>query len=622
MSQHKKKKKKKVHQQQKIDNHSKDQYVKKNTSLFKVTEDQWRTIGLIPIVLIASIVPLFMYAKIIVLTPLEKLNWVGGSFHIDFFNWYKSRIFIFLILISFTITLVLLLTKKIPFRKSKILIPIAIYSIFVIISSIFAIDKTVALRGFLDMHQGMYVLLGYMALIFTIYQLVDHKKHTIMLLSGLIFTGLFTGILGFYQYIGKDPFQSDALIRLLMDKDLEPIIENIRYVFSEYQIYATMGNSNFVGSFAALMIPLSFSLYFYAKKIIYKLFFFIFASLMIFIGFGSNSRAGIIGVFVSLILILILYRKEFIVKPLTSIFPFAVLGLMGLVLNFMTDGIIMNEFKSLNLINEIKEIEEANETKIRFEKFMTDGHRLIIETEIDGLIIEKKYADISFYDLEGNPLEANIDDTLVTVDLEGYENYEINLDSSKSFFVLKVHGKVFTVYHMQDGLRLVGKNGERVEAIEVDRLEFLDGYESLFSSRVYIWSISIPILEKTFFVGDGPDNFPLSFEQNDFLGIANGYFQNIITDKPHNMYIQTGVNTGVVSLFCLLYVFAFYIIKSFKLYLNNFKNTFSYYVGSGLFLSVVAYLVSGFFNDQVMSLAPLFYISLGLGMIINMKHEA
>ncbi|MBN2826871.1 MAG: hypothetical protein JXQ26_02720 [Tissierellales bacterium] len=41
------------------------------------------------------------------------------------------------------------------------------------------------------------------------------------------------------------------------------------------------------------------------------------------------------------------------------------------------------------------------------------------------------------------------------------------------------------------------------------------------------------------------------------------------------------------------------------------------YMGIGIFLGVTGYLVAGFFNDQIISVAPLFYILLGAGLSIN-----
>jgi hypothetical protein len=78
-----------------------------------------------------------------------------------------------------------------------------------------------------------------------------------------------------------------------------------------------------------------------------------------------------------------------------------------------------------------------------------------------------------------------------------------------------------------------------------------------------------------------------------------------------------GINTGVISLIAMLSIFGMYLFDSLKLFINRSFNTFSEYIGAGIFAGVMAYLVTGIFNDQIMSVAPLFYSMLGLGIAIN-----
>ena len=92
---------------------------------------------------------------------------------------------------------------------------------------------------------------------------------------------------------------------------------------------------------------------------------------------------------------------------------------------------------------------------------------------------------------------------------------------------------------------------------------------------------------------------------------------NILVDKPHNMYLQTAVNTGVISLLALLAIWGIYIFDSLKIYLKGNMETFAEYMGAATFLSITAYLVAGLFNDSIVSVAPLFWILLGMGIGIN-----
>jgi O-antigen ligase len=91
----------------------------------------------------------------------------------------------------------------------------------------------------------------------------------------------------------------------------------------------------------------------------------------------------------------------------------------------------------------------------------------------------------------------------------------------------------------------------------------------------------------------------------------------MIVDKPHNMYLQIGINTGLMSLLALLALYLMYFIDSMKIYLKRDISTFLEYVGIGAFTGIMAYLAAGMFNDQIISVAPLFYSMVGLGLAVN-----
>jgi O-antigen ligase len=92
---------------------------------------------------------------------------------------------------------------------------------------------------------------------------------------------------------------------------------------------------------------------------------------------------------------------------------------------------------------------------------------------------------------------------------------------------------------------------------------------------------------------------------------------NILIDKPHNMYLQTAINTGVISLLALLAIWGIYLFDSFKIFIKGNMESFAEYMGAAIFLSISAYLVAGLFNDNIISVTPLFWILLGMGIGIN-----
>ncbi|NLJ57343.1 MAG: hypothetical protein GX339_00680, partial [Tissierellia bacterium] len=122
----------------------------------------------LPLLLIAGFVPLIVYGKYVDLEgTTQALYWTGQRQYLDFFSYWKSVWLVVLTAIATIFYIVLYKQKKLPFKNLKqYYIPLGIYAIFVIISTIFAIDTQTALWGFVDMYQGMFVLLSYVLITF------------------------------------------------------------------------------------------------------------------------------------------------------------------------------------------------------------------------------------------------------------------------------------------------------------------------------------------------------------------------------------------------------------------------------------------------------------------------
>lgn len=165
----------------------------------------------------------------------------------------------------------------------------------------------------------------------------------------------------------------------------------------------------------------------------------------------------------------------------------------------------------------------------------------------------------------------------------------------------------------------MGFAGKAYKTGQIEKWGF-EGRENLGSNRGYIWSRSLPMLKDTILTGYGPDTYGLYFPQYDNVGklIAFNTTRKIV-DKPHNMYLQVGINTGVISLIALLTVFGVYSFSSIKLYWGGRFDNFYKKVGVGIFGAFLAYAIAGLFNDSVISVAPVFWILFGIGISVNMK---
>ena len=117
--------------------------------------------------------------------------------------------------------------------------------------------------------------------------------------------------------------------------------------------------------------------------------------------------------------------------------------------------------------------------------------------------------------------------------------------------------------------------------------------------------------------GSGPDTFTQVFPNNDYVGKNNMNYNGVTVTKPHNMYLQIWVQTGFVSLLAFLSLFLMYFIKSIKLFWKRSLQTVTEKIGMAVLVSLFGYMVTGIANDSTVTVAPVFWGMLGLGMAIN-----
>lgn len=164
------------------------------------------------------------------------------------------------------------------------------------------------------------------------------------------------------------------------------------------------------------------------------------------------------------------------------------------------------------------------------------------------------------------------------------------------------------------GITLAMKTGRPVSAEPVLRLGFA-GREQVGSARGFIWSRTLPLLLETMVLGYGPDTFALVFPQQDFAGKFLVYgTTDMVVDKAHNLFLQSAVNTGVLSALALLILFGSYLVTATRVYLKHPPGDGAEVVGVACLAGVAGYLVAAIFNDSVVSVAPVFWATLGLGL--------
>ncbi|MFW6298510.1 MAG: hypothetical protein ACOC14_02405, partial [Bacillota bacterium] len=445
-------------------------------------------VSMLPIVLIIVVVPLIVRAHVMELSEAQQAFW-PEDVHIDFFSYYKSQWFTVLSFISFAFTLFLYWTRRILIENIRTFWPIGVYLIFVILSYLFADQKAVATTGYMGSYQGVFELIGYGLIVVSVAYLVTSESHMKVLSGAFIATGVLVGLIGLSQYSGHDFFASGFGKQLILPERLSDLGESMEIRFGQNAIYATMYNTNFVGSFAALMMPFAFALFMRVRHAVYTPLLMGFFALMVFIAFGSNSRAGIVGISASLIVILLMFRKTLLSNPLKFLVPFALMGLTGFILNSVSEGRIMQELKSLSIQEDYEEAQEA----FLFHEVSIHDESIVIDTEEEGIrILFTGSSTLEFETLDGESLDADVEDERYTFEGTPYEAFQVQV-LEEGEMRITAYQKSFTAYMTQQGFRVIDVFGNVSAPGSPDYIEWMEPYGSMFSRRVLIWSHSLPL---------------------------------------------------------------------------------------------------------------------------------
>ncbi len=566
----------------------------------------------IVMLILISFIPVIVHLKIVPLEGQFYSRYVGNMDG-DFYSYYKAFIFIVITAILFLLFFIKLIKKDIKLKSSGSYKYIIIYFIFVLLSTLLSVDKNISFFGFCSRYEGLFVLISYLLIFIITYNVIDNEAGAKKVIFAVSISSFIIGLIGLTQFIGHDVLQSKLGKSLLVFGVNGVKASDINFTLEKHTVYGTLVNSNYMGSFVLLVLPLFLILAIKSKNIKHRVMYIILSLIMVICLFGSRSRAGIFGAIVVLILSLVIFR-DMIIKRWKYALSIAMVGMIAVfIMNAISGGTILKKYTSIYL-DPRQSINSCSLEDVDIKK-----DTVTIKSKDETFIIKISSNIIEFYDEKGSVIPHRVSNGKVVFDNEKYKNYILEIAQIDSVPVIKTSIKDIELYFgvTGDGIKFLNPRKELVDLKPVAKWGF-EGKEQLGSSRGYIWSRSLPLLKDTVFIGNGPDTFAVNFPQDDYIGKIKAYgTTNMLVDKPHNMYLQTAINTGVISLLALLALFIIYVAQSFKLYFNVKFDDYYSIIGVGIFLGVTGYLFAGLFNDSVVSVAPIFWMLLGIGMSVN-----
>lgn len=566
----------------------------------------------LPLALVVFLVPLIVYLKPVKLDGIGAMYW-GADVQPDFFCYYKMVWLLLLVITGWILFIYVSYKQQLNIKKSKLYIPLGVYAVLVILSTILADYHDIALYGFPDRWEGMWVLLAYLSLAFLAINLINNEKHIRLVVGSLLCSAIVIGAIGLGQYLGHDFFNSPLGKSLILPASYEHFKDQMSIYFGAGTVYATLYNPNHVGSYMAMLFCFSSVLIMAIKKWQYRVLITAISLLMFAVLLGSNSRSSLIAAVLAILVFIVIAVKNRKLSWRTVLMLGGGIFIVLLVLNLLSNGAVVNRVVSIFSVKE--PILVSDQVPGGIDNIIMTDKEVEFVTSQGNMSLYFAGGQLSFKE-DGKPIEFRVDDKgniiFINNKIEGFsfilqENRVKMMKGPYNLtFVLTPNG----IYHVND-------RGQQVVLKEAEKWGF-SGNESFASGRGYIWSRSIPMLKETILVGHGPDSFEIYFPQDDYLGKIKAHMSfNQRIEKPHNQYLQMGINTGIISLLAFIALLIMYFGSSMKLYWNKPAGNTYVTVGLACFIALLAYAGAAVFNDSTVSVAPVFWVLLGLGISCN-----
>ncbi|MBQ9947114.1 MAG: undecaprenyl-phosphate glucose phosphotransferase [Oscillospiraceae bacterium] len=599
-----------------------------------------------PAVLALGIIPILAQATLVAYESVKTYNIFGAAlskdnvfYLMDIYSQCKAFAVVLFALIMLAVAAVccVFLFRRIDKKMWVYTGASALYVIMALASALCSQFQEVAFYGIHDRAEGFYTTACYFVLfLFTMFAFRKTQNFRYVVIALMVCTGV-NFIHGMFQYTGNSVFHIDFLKSFFIDSQYKDVIDINQAGIAPQSMYGTLYHYNYVGSFTGMIIPLFTVLAIGEKGIWKRILFVLFDLISVFMLFASSARSGVVAVAVVVVVGVVVFARVLIRhwKISVSVVAAGVVLLVGA--NFALDNKLFSRIPSLvsdalELVLPAEDTTDMYSTLPVREILHNKDGSVTFVTQSDELNVKFSAEDgcYNFTDGDGNIIES-LSTGAAELDAEKHKGLHLEITSEDNNpdygNVMKMwfdgnkkasHSLNFVLFNDKQ-LHLVYKDSNnKVKPINAEAIGF-EGKEKLGSSRGYIWSRTIPLLDECLLIGYGPDTFPYVFPQNDYLAKYYAYGEgfHITVDKPHNLYLQIFISNGLVALIAFLAICGLYVVDCFRLYALKKQYRIEQIYGISVMLAIIGYLVAGFFNDSVVSVAPVFWILLGTGAALN-----
>lgn len=579
---------------------------------------------LLPVILMVTVLPLVVIGQKVTVS-LGKYAWFpDGDFQYDFFMYAKSIAFLILVVWMLIVLADRALIRRMQIRNWKYFIPLYIYLALAFLSTLLSIDKSLSLKGMWQQYESVWVLAGYVVTVFYCVQIIENMRDVKIVSAALAIGATVQGLIGLSQIAGKD-FFSFGIGRKMLTAGLDDAAQNaLSYQFlgdEQSSVYMALFNPNYAAVYIIILLPLILVLALTAKNKIHKILYVLLGILLLVCMYGSGSETGLL---VGGMLIVIsaiaaeILRKTTPARKVSVIVLCLILVVGGISGYDMAKGHVLSNAlkrstqKQTYVLKGIEMDEEGVTLDYRGKTFklipkMTEGGQTLTAV-IDGTTKMTAFWDSTRQSFQFEDAAYNG---------WNYDTYEAN---GTQYLILQ--GKKITWNFCKEAgsdtyvyLNIYNKQDQIQNAKAVFK-----GYERALSGRGYIWGRTIPLLTAHLLWGSGPDTFGAAFPQSDYVmkvNTSSRMYQQLPT-KAHNMYLQSALQTGVLSLICLLVFWGRY----FVMFVRNIRKEEKkelLTLRCGVAVGVLGFLLMGMLNDSNLAVSPIFWCILGMGIAMEQK---
>lgn len=571
---------------------------------------------IIPLILVSCVIPFIM--RLHVYKPnLKQFTWFWDmDTYTDFFLYSKQ---IALILISSIMTLLifyLIIKKKIKFKLFFSIIPMLFYVILSLFSTLFSKYLSYGITGSFEQFESIFALLSYFIIVIYAYNFVKNDNDLRYFFKFFLISIIILGIIGLSQFLSHDILMSNIIKKIYIPFKYWNKLDNYAQTMPPNTTYLTMYNPNYAGVYTSLVIPILIVLLITCRNIKSFVAYALGLAFMMLCLYGSGSEAGKIAVICCIFIIILffrsyIFRNKKIVLLILSITVIFIISLIVVRYDSLKSSVInIFSLKHTNYI--LTDIKTEDNLTITYNK-----NDLVIKSYLDSGIMYTELYDqnnVSIpYNMDSATGKISINDerfkliTLTPVRYQKVVCIDVNIDNKDWYFTNQLGDNTF--YYLTPM--------NRFDKIVKAKSAVFTGYENIASDRGYIWSRTIPLLKDSIFLGSGADSFVFTFPHQDYLYNYYAGFDGALLTRPHSLYLQIGVQTGLLSLIAFLTFYTIYFVNCFRLFWRSKFTRYYEKVGTGIFIGTISYMITGLTNDSSITVAPVFWVLIGIGTAIN-----